>query len=395
MTDAAREMKKEAEVALKQLKGEIIDLSQQIFDRPELGHQEYFASGLLAGYLESKGFTVTKGIAGLETAFKATYGNQKKPQIALLAEYDALPDLGHGCGHNLIGAASAGAAVLVKVLLEPRKLPGQVVVFGTPAEETSGGKVTLVKKKSFAGIDAALMFHPGEANVIDVSSLTMEALEFTYHGRTAHAAAAPHLGINALDGVIQLFNGVNSARQYLEEDVRIHGIIAEGGVTPNIIPDRATAKFYIRAVSRYKLDKAVEKVLDCAKGAALTTGCKVTWHNYELSYDEMITNKTLAKVFEQNLRDQGIVDILPNRTGGGSLDMGNVSQVVPAIHPYLALSLPGGCSAHTRDFAQAAGSKAGHQLVVLATQVLANTVIDLLANPILLQKAQEDFRNRK
>lgn len=395
MVNSKEVLKQETEQSLKYLKDEIVDLSQQIFENPELGHQEFFASGLLTDYLMQKGFEIVKPIAGLETAFRAHYGNQRKPLIALLAEYDALPNLGHGCGHNLIGAASTGAAVLIKMLLEQGKLAGQIAVFGTPAEETSGGKVTMVNKKCFNGIDAALMFHPGDSTSIDISSLTMEAYEFVYYGKSAHAAAAPHLAVNALDGVIQLFNSINSARQYMEEEVKIHGIIAEGGVTPNIIPDRAVARFYIRASNKPKLERVVETILDCAKGAALSTGCKVTWFNYELSYDEMLTNKTLAKVFEKNLRALGVSDIVPNRPGGGSIDMGNVSQVVPAIHPYISLDVPGNCSAHTKEFAQAVGSKRGHQLLLLATKALAFTVIDLLAEPELLQQAREELRYKR
>ncbi|MDW7673289.1 MAG: amidohydrolase, partial [Bacillota bacterium] len=302
-----RQLKSEAEVILQQQRGEIVNIASQIFENPELGHQEFFASGLLTDYLKQKGFIVELGIAGMKTAFKASYSNGKRPQIALLAEYDALPNLGHGCGHNLIGAASVGAAVLIKELLGQHKLEGQVVVFGTPAEETNGGKVTLVNNRCFNNIDAALMFHPGETNAIDISSLAMDALEFVFEGKSAHAAAAPHMAINALDGVIQLFSGVNSSRQYMEDEVKIHGVITEGGLTPNIIPDRAVTRFYIRASSRAKLDKVVAKVLDCARGAALSTGSKVRWHNYELSYDEMVTNKTMAKAFEDNIKELGII----------------------------------------------------------------------------------------
>ena len=394
METRASQLKEEAAERLNSLEGEIIDLSQQIHANPELGHQEYFASSLLTNYLEAKGFVTERGLGGLKTAFKSSFGNAKSPQVALLAEYDALPSLGHGCGHNLIGAASVGAAVLLKPMLEQGGLAGQVHVFGTPAEETSGGKVTLVNKKCFNGIDAAIMFHPGEVNAIYISSLAMDALEFVYQGRTAHAAAAPHQGINALDGVIQLFNGINALRQHLEDDVKVHGVIVDGGDTPNIIPDHAVARFYVRATSRVKLDKVVGKVLDCARGAALQTGCKVSWSNYELSYDEMVTNKTLAKVFENNLAALGIEAVMPNRTGGGSIDMGNVSQVVPAIHPYLSFGISG-CAAHTREFTQASGNRAGKQLLIMAVTLLANTVIDLLTNPDLLRHAKNELRNRR
>lgn len=395
MAETINSLKKEIAVSLKHQKSEFIQLAQRIFEKPELGHQEFFASSLLTLYLENNQFKVERGIAGLKTAFKASFSNSRRPQLAFLAEYDALPYLGHGCGHNLIGAASVGAAVLVKKLLEQNRLYGEVVVFGTPAEETSGGKVTLVEEKYFNNIDAALMFHPGDANAIDVSSLAIDAIEFIYEGKAAHAAAIPNTGINALEGVIQLFNGVNSIRHALEEDVKIHGIILEGGTTPNIIPEKSIARFYIRANSREKLDKVVNKVLDCARGAAIQTGCKVNWHNYELSYDEMITNKTIAKIFQQNLAEAGVTDIMCQRVSGGSIDMGNVSQVVPSIHPYLSLNTNRICVPHTKDFVAAVGSKLGHQLLVTAIEALANTAVDLFYQPELLQQAKNELKHRR
>ncbi|NPV27033.1 MAG: M20 family metallopeptidase [Firmicutes bacterium] len=374
-------------------RAEFIEISQAIHAHPELGHREFFACNLLCQCLVRYGFKIRRNLAGLPTAFAAELtGRGPGPTIALLAEYDALPDLGHGCGHNLIATASVGAAAaLSKVMPE---LNGKLVVLGTPAEETNGGKVTLVQAGEFASIDAALMFHPGDSNTVEITSLAMDALEFVYHGRASHAAACPYEGINALDGVIHLFNGVNALRQYVREEVRIHGIITEGGVAPNIIPERAAARFYVRAANRQYLNEVVEKMKERAQGAAIMSGTKLTCHNFELSYDNMITNQTLAQLFKQNLRALGVKDITGPREGKGSLDMGNVSHVVPAIHPYLSMNVPG-LVPHSREFAEAAGGPPGEQVLFLAIPALAWTVLDLLMQPQIIRKAKLELERVK
>lgn len=395
MEELKQALKKQVDEHLQSKKREIICLSQAIHENPELGHKEYYACQILTDYLGEHDFSIKRKLAGLDTAFKASYGRGIFPKIALLAEYDALPGIGHGCGHNLIGAASVGAGVVVKeVLAANSDIKGQVVVYGTPAEETSGGKVTLVDKGCFNGINAALMFHPSDNNTIENTSLAMDAIEFTFTGRSAHAASAPFLAVNALDGVIHFYNGINALRQYLEEDVRIHGIIAEGGKTPNIIPDKAVTRWYIRASTRERVNELVKKVQQCAKGAASMVGAKVTWRNYELSYDEMVTNKALADIFRKNLKAAGVINISSASKGRGSIDMGNVSQKVPSIHPYLAMGLSGGCGAHTEEFAKAAGAAPGHQVLILAARVLAYTVIDLLVDKVMLDQVKKEFELR-
>jgi amidohydrolase len=352
-----------------------------------MGHKEFKAVKVLTEELSKHGFAVEKGIADLKTAFKAEYkGIEEGPIVGILAEYDALP-MGHACGHNIIGAAAIGAGIALSRVMN--QLPGKLIIYGTPAEETDGAKVTMCEKGVFDEIDMAMMIHPGDRNVVKNKSLAMDAIEFVYHGRAAHAAAAPHEGINALDGVIMLFNSINALRQQLKDDVRIHGIITEGGVAPNIIPEKAVARFYIRAAERSYLDEVVQKVNKCAEGAAISTGCRLEHSNFELSFDNLVTNTVLAEVFENNLRELG-EPLDEAREMMGSTDMGNVSHVVPAIHPYIAIGdkgLPG----HTKEFLEAAGSSRGHKGLIIGAKVLAMTAVDLLAGPEIIKKAKEEF----
>ncbi len=374
------------------LRGEVWEVARQIGEHPELGYKEYFASNVLCSFLQKHGFEVTRSIAEVETAFLARFkGTRPGPKIAFLAEYDALPDVGHGCGHNLIGAASAGAAVILSKSLE---LSGEVLVIGSPAEETSGAKVTLVEKGIFKDVDAAIMFHPGSQNVPIISSLALDALEFTFHGRAAHAVAASYFGVNALDAMINFFVGINALKKQIPQDMKINGIITEGGTVPNIVPERAVARFYIRARRRKDLDELREKVIRCAEGAASMVSAKMTWQKFEFSYDEMHTNLSLAECFTKNLQEMGINQIAPPQTAMGSVDMGNVSRAVPAIHPYLTLGT-GTEIPHTRDFAQATLSPDGEELVMLAMQTLALTGWDVINDKKLLQKIKREFQMRK
>jgi amidohydrolase len=365
--------------------------AREIGEHPELGYEEFYAVEVLTQLLTRHGFEVECPAAGLETAFVARFkGNRPGPKIAFLAEYDALPGIGHGCGHNLIGSASAGAAIILSKSLE---LPGELLVVGSPAEETSGAKVTLVKQGIFENVDAALMFHPGSQNVPEISTLALDALEFTFLGKPAHAVAAAQYGVNALDAVINFFNGINALKKQIPEDARINGIITEGGTAPNIVPERAVARFYIRARKRKELDELRDQVIRCAKGAADMVSAQMTWRKFEFSYDEMWTNRVLAEAFAENLRELGVRHIAAPQNAMGSVDMGNVSRVVPAIHPYLALG-HGTDIPHTRDFAEAVLSQSGERLLLLAIRSLAFTGWDILTDARLLNRAKREFRSR-
>lgn len=370
---------------------EFTRLARQMYEEPELGFAEEKAAKWLTEKLEMVGYHVEHGIANMPTSFRGTLTGSAKPKIALLCEYDALPEMGHGCGHNMIGTASIWASVALAKL--EAELPGTIIVFGAPGEETDGGKVFLVNHHCFDEIDAALMFHPSAENRVLSSSLALDALEVTYYGKTAHAAGAPHLGINALDAVILTFNGVNALRQHVKEDVRIHGIITEGGKAPNVVPDLAQARFYVRAKDRNYLNEIVQKFQHICEGASLMTGATYQIRKFENSNDNLISNRVLGSLFEKNLYTIGITDVEPYVEGGGSTDMGNVSQVVPAIHAYLSIGKD--VRGHSREFATATISPIGNQTLQNAAKALAMTVLDLLYQPDQLEQAKAELIQSK
>lgn len=370
------------------LQQDIWELASLIGNKPEEGYREYYAQDMLTRYLARHDFSLEKSLAGIETAFLAhVKGKGGGPKIAFLAEYDALPEIGHGCGHNLIGAASVGAAV---ALSKMSSLAGEIMVIGSPAEESSGAKVLLTERGVFKGLDAALMFHPGSCNVPEISSLALDALEVTFHGRSVHMAIAESIGVNALDALLLLFENISKFRRRLSKLERIDGIITEGGKVPNIVPEKAAARFYLRAQTRDNLERIREKFLELAAKAAFKVGAQMTWHYYENSYHEMKSNSVLAGCFRDNLQELGILDIEPPQTMMGSVDMGNVSQVVPAIHPYLkmgqGLEIP-----HTREFAKAALSDPGQEVLSLAVKVLAMTGWDILSEQKVFARMQREF----
>ncbi|MBB6448904.1 amidohydrolase [Geomicrobium halophilum] len=387
-------MKLSIQQSIDKRKMNFYEISQYIGNNPELGHEEYKACEVLTRELRENGFTVTVGTCGLETAFEAVYDSGKPgPKIAFMAEYDALPELGHACGHHLIGTAAVAAGIgLAQALSEAG---GAVYIYGTPAEETRGGKVTMAENGVFDHLDVAMMVHPYSRYEESGLSLAMDAIQFDFHGKAAHAAANPHEGINALDAVIQTFNSINALREHVTTDVRIHGIIAEGGQAANIVPDFARAQFYVRAATRAALDPVLEKVKNCAKGAAIATGAELETSFYELSYDDMNTNETLSKIYIDNMIKLGVAreEIHPKQ-GGGSLDMGNVSQVVPSIHPYVKIT-DGGLACHTHEFREAALSDQGFEGLLVGAKTMALTAYDILTNADYLRKIKEEFAEWK
>ncbi|MFC4321775.1 M20 family metallopeptidase [Litchfieldia salsa] len=368
-------------------------LSDHLYHHPELGDQEFASMELLVEYLREHQFVVETGIVGRPTAFKAVFDSKKEgPTIAYLSEYDALPGVGHGCGHNMIGTMSVGAGIVLSKIVS--EIGGRVIVLGTPAEETNGGKVPMAEQGVFDDIDAAMILHPADESYESGESLAMDAIQFDFRGRTSHAAASPEMGINALDAVIQLFNGVNAIRQHVTSDVRIHGIIKEGGVAANIVPDKAVAQFYVRAKDRTYLNEVVQKVKKIAEGASLMTGTELHISNYELSYDNMITNQTLSSLFTENLLSTGVEEVKKAKGTYGSIDMGNVSQVVPAIHPYLGLDSPG-LIAHTKEFADLTVTDHSHHILSKGALALAKTGYDLITNKEKLEAMKAEFQASK
>ena len=362
----------------KQFAKELCEISDFMYHNPELGNQEYKAVEKLTAFLATHGFAVTHPVVNIATAFTAVFDSKKPgPSVAFICEYDALPEIGHACGHNMIAATSAGAGVVLSKIAN--ETGGKIYVFGTPAEETDGAKVAMTEAGLFNGIDAALMVHPSDSTHESGTSAAMEALQFTYHGLTAHAAGSPEKGINALNAVIQLFNGIDALRQHVTPDVRMHGIITKGGVAANIVPDLAVAQFYIRSATKENLAVVKEKVLKIADGAALMTEATLEVTNYEISYDDLKTDHALSEAFNKNLRDLGVTDIGPPPDGSGSSDIGNVSHVVPTIHPYLGISQTP-ITGHTRGFADATITEFAHERLFIGMMALAYTGYDVLQN---------------
>jgi amidohydrolase len=366
---------------------QLIQLSLNIHDNPELGFKEEKASAWLASYLEDSGFHVERGIAGLATAFRATYG-QGSPRIALLAEYDALPKIGHGCGHNIIAASAVGAAVASKSIID--QLGGSIVVMGTPGEEVFGGKIDMVRAGTFKEIDVAMLVHPEVRNMPTEDALACSSLEVEFFGRPAHAAGQPHRGINALDAMILAFTSINSLRQHIRGDARIHGIITDGGEAPNIVPAHSAAVFLVRALDDDYLAELKDKVLNCFTGASVASGARLEYRWRDRTYAPMKSNTTLAELFKQNLESLGRqVETCDPHFGLGSTDMGNVSQVVPSIHPTIAIA-PREVVIHTPEFAAAAASEAGHKGLMDAAKAMAMTVADII-QPGMLDRIKQEF----
>jgi len=381
------ELKLKARDSVESQRKQLIQLSLNIHDNPELGFKEEKAAAWLASYLEDNGFHIERGVAGLPTAFRATYG-RGSPNIALLAEYDALPKIGHGCGHNIIGVSAVGAGVASKHIID--QLGGSVEVLGTPGEENFGGKIDMVKAGAFKEIDVAMIVHPDTRNMSTEDALACSSLEVEFFGRPAHAAGQPHKGINALDAMILAFTSINSLRQHIRGDARIHGIITDGGEAPNIVPAHSAAVFSVRALDNDYLSELKDRVLNCFTGASVASGARLEYRWRDRTYAPMKNNMTLASLFKQNLESLGRqVEGFDARFGLGSTDMGNVSQVVPSIHPTIAIA-PGGVLIHTPEFAAAAASDAGHNGLLDAAKAMAMTVADIL-QPGTIDKIRQDF----
>jgi amidohydrolase len=383
-------LKLEVRQSIESHKQQLIQLSLNIHDNPELGFKEEKAAAWLTSYLEDNGFHVERGIAGLPTAFRAIYGREESPRIALLAEYDALPKVGHGCGHNIIGVSAVGAGVASKHIID--QLGGSVVVMGTPGEEVLGGKIDMVKAGAFKEVDVAMIVHPDTRNMPTQEALAVSTLEVEFLGRPAHAAGQPHKGINALEALVLAFTSINSLRQHIRGDARIHGIITDGGEAPNIVPAHSAATFLVRALDDDYLAGLKDRVLNCFIGASVASGARLEYRWRDRTYAPMKNNMTLAGLFKQNLKSLGrnVEDFDP-RSGLGSTDMGNVSQVVPSIHPTIAIA-PHEVLLHTPEFAAATISEAGHNGLLDAAKAMAMTVVDIL-QPGTIDKIRQEFRS--
>ncbi len=369
----------------------LIATSHEIHDHPEENFAEHHAHDLLTGLLEGEGLTVERHAYGLDTAFEARAGSGG-PTVAVLLEYDALPGIGHACGHNIIAAAGLGAGLAAAALAD--ELGGQVRILGTPAEEGGGGKVFMVDRGALDGVDAAMMVHPADADLRWMTTIAIQRLDVVYTGHEAHAAAAPWNGRNALDAAVLGYMNVAALRQHIRPHERIHGIFTDGGQKPNIVPARAAMHWYVRAVTLDELEPLKSRVLDALRAGALATGCDVEHTWLEPPYADLRGNQPLCDLYAGNSERLGRHVAVPGEGDEvvGSTDMGNVSYAVPAIHPMIAVA-PKGVSIHTPEFAVHAAGPAGDAAVLDGAKAMAMTVADLWLSPSALADARAAFES--
>lgn len=367
----------------------LIALSHKIFETPELCYEEHKSSAWLADALRDGGMKVEFPAHGLETAFRASAGTSG-PHVVICAEYDALPEIGHACGHNIIGTSAVGAGLALSELADDAQM--RVTVLGTPAEEGGGGKVELLKRGAFEDVDVSLMVHPAPMDVVDMPSLAVAVVQVTYHGRESHASAFPELGRNALDAINIAYTAIGALRQHIRSTERIHGIVTHGGDAPNVVPKMTKARYYVRARDLDDLVELKERVVRCFEAGALATGCELEtfWEGHD--YAQVVTNAVLGEIYDRNVRALGR-DPIPRSVierYAGSTDMGNVSLAVPSIHPMMSIdSLP--AVNHQAEFAQHTISPAGDKAITDAALAMAWTVIDLVTTPGALQETKAAF----
>ncbi|HLR20553.1 MAG TPA: M20 family metallopeptidase [Tissierellaceae bacterium] len=370
------------------------EIALQIHDKPEVSNYEFFASETLSEQLKREGFDVRLGVAGHRTGFDARYRSDKfGPTIVFYAEYDALPGIGHACGHNIFGATSSLAAVGLKEIID--KVGGEVRVYGTPGEEggeNGSAKGSFVREGFFDDVDIALGVHPGYKHGLTKTSLANDPVDVEFFGRSSHAAASPEKGINALDGIIQVYNAVNALREHLTDDVRIHGVITNGGEAANVVPDYASARFYLRAKSRPILTDLYTKFENIVKGAALQIGGDYKFGLFQNSVDNVVVTPLFDQVYEKQLNKYGeYISEDSSNKGGGSTDVGNISQVIPTIHPNIKIS-ENYIAGHSREFREACKSELGLNSIELGAKVLANTALDIIEDPELLRNIKKQHR---
>ena len=388
MTD---DLKASAIAHIDQLADKLLGVSRDIHARPELAFKEHYACGLLCDTLANEGLPATANVYSLDTAFEVEFGGPPGPTVALLAEYDALPGIGHACGHNLIATAALGATLGLAAIRET--LPGRIRLLGTPAEERGGGKELMARQGAFDGVDAALMIHPAGINLATMPCICVAEVRVEYQGRSAHASAMPHKGINALDGLLLAYQGISNLRQHIQPTERIHGIVTQGGQAPNIVPDFAAGDFYVRAANAEDLAALKPRVQGCFEAGAKASGSEVNVMWSDVDYLDLKTNWPLAEAFQRNAesleREFFPMEKMPPGSSG-STDMGNVSHRVPSIHPMLAAAPPN-VVIHNPEFAKWAGSDLGDAAALDGAKSLAMTAIDYLASGTLQRETAKAF----
>lgn len=385
-----QEIKERIAEEVRRLHPRLIDISHALHDNPETAFEETFAADLLTSELDEHGFDVERGVAGLDTAFVATYGSGE-PVVAILAEYDALPKVGHACGHNLIATWGVGAGIALRRALPD--MPGTLKVIGTPGEEGGGGKVIMANQDIFNGLDAAMMMHPRDTTYLDRGSLAVTHYDVEFFGKSSHASSFPEKGINALDAMLQLFHSVNAWRQHITDGTRIHGIIEHGGDAPNVVPDYTKASFLLRAKEDAYLDELRVRFAAIAEAAALATGAELKLTE-GVRYKQRVCNNALIDTFRENLLALGHeYEVPPPDAGVGSSDIGDVSHLVPTIHPYLQIC-ENGIVNHNPEFATAAASERADQLTADGATMLSWTAADVLLDADVRERLRTSFEEQ-
>ncbi len=366
----------------------LVGLSHTIHDNPELGFQEEKACAALCDHLQANGFRVQRPFCDLPTAFRAACGTER-PSIAFLAEYDALSGLGHACGHNLIAASSIGAAVAVGRVLG--ETGGSVVAIGTPAEEVYGGKAIMAARDAFDGLDAAMLVHPGSRNAALTGALACATVNVEYFGREAHAASRPEAGINALDALVIAYSAIAALRQHIRDSARIHGVISDGGQMPNVVPNHSAGVFLVRAEDEAYLEELKHRVVSCFEAGATATGARLEYRWDDVQYAPLRANRPLADAFRKNLMTLGrSVRESATPRALGSTDMGNVSSLLPTIHPSIQVA-PREVNIHTAEFERFAGSEEGDRALIDAAKAMAMTGVEVLVDADLRQRMWDEF----
>ncbi|KAI8378993.1 hypothetical protein BD560DRAFT_453333 [Blakeslea trispora] len=382
--------------AIDDVNDELRKISLDLHEHPETGMKEYHAHDILTAFLEKQGFKVTRHAYDIETAFMAEYSQGSGRRIGICSEYDALPGLGQGCGHNLIAISGLASAIGIKAALEHKKASGKVILFGTPAEELSIGKILLTQKRAFQdNVDVCMMLHPTAYDHQYASFIAVNDVKVEFFGKASHAAGAPWEGVNALDAIVQVWNNISMMRQQLEPTDRVHGIVTDGGVAANVIPDYTSAFFFVRTTRASQLERLMKKLEDSFEAAAIATGCQVkyTWREIGVTKD-VVQNTPLSDHYAHHMKKYGIK--FPSRedqmrAAGGSTDMGNVSYELPCIHPTFGIDTT--ASNHTIEFTEAAKTPVAHTNTLRASKCLAATGVDVLLSDNYFDSIQHDFKD--
>jgi amidohydrolase len=381
-------LKNSIDAAVERRKEELCDLARRIHGSPELAFHEHRAAAWISEVCERHARRVERPFGGLDTSFRARLGGGG-PHVAILAEYDALPEIGHACGHNLIAAGAVGAFLALAEV--EGALPGSVSLIGTPAEEGGGGKIRLLEAGVFEGVDAAMMFHPFDRDLVAHPTLATTWVEMSFHGRPAHAAVAPHEGNSALTACMDTFRLIDGQRVHMKDGVRVHGFIKHGGDAVNIIPERAVCQFSVRGFTMPDLEKVRGVVERCGRAAAMASDVEVRIEARQ-GYRNMRNNGPLGERFAQHLRELGRQPKMSDPSvGTGSTDMGDVSHAVPAIHPWLAICELGETMCHEREFAACAVSDRGMAGMLIAAKAMARAAADLLVDDALRAETRAWF----